>query len=114
MMWIVVGTDQPARLVHCNRDFRLRRRAHGFSADCYLVDARSDLLPEGSGGAVHPNLTAGDQSLRRTTRAHPRVSDEFLQTDGRGAGHGSLTLGVNSPAAASLSISACDRNASGQ
>ena len=79
---VAVAANEAARLVHHEREFRLRDRAHGLAVDGDFVDAQLDFLAEDGADAVHINSTRGDQRLSGATGADAGVGHEFLNADG--------------------------------
>src|SRR5690349_5553886 len=60
VMRIVIGTDQAARLVNCDRNPRLAGGAHRFAADSHLIDAGNNFVPGRGDDAIDPNLALSD------------------------------------------------------
>ena len=84
---VVIGADEAARLVHGEGEARLRRGAHGASANGDLVVAGLDALTEFGATAVDPDFSGGNERLGGAAGTHAGVGEEFLQTDRAGVAH---------------------------
>ena len=78
---IIVRANETARLVHRERDARLRRSAHRFSLRGDAIFAGDNFLAEFRDGAIHPHLPLRDQGFRRAPGTNAGIGEVFLQAN---------------------------------